>query len=170
MILFNEEQFFAWIEAIGTILSAIGSTPSIPLSEETLNDLNLIGNVLQTVGNVYIPEDEELLYQVGTKLQAIGNLVVIEGFFVENQDLSNLLNLQGDLIQALGGTISIDYEGNQTLNDALNNIGNFIQVIGNIYQALSITYLENSEKSQELNTLGSWIQAVGAVLTALTTD
>lgn len=168
--MFNEAQLFAWIEAIGTLLSAIASTPSTPLSESTLNDLNLIGNVLQAVGNGYIPEDEELLTKVGTKIQALGNILAIESFFVQSDKIDNLLNFQGDLLQALGSAISINYDGDQSLNDALNNIGNFIQTIGNLLQALSITYQGNSEQAQELNVVGSWIQVIGAVLTALTTD
>lgn len=166
----NEAQISAWIEAIGTTLSAIGSTPSKILSESMLNDLNLIGNVLQAVGNGYIPENEELLNKFGTGLQALGNIVVIQGLFIEDQKTSELLNTQGNLIQTLGGGISLNFQENQTINEALNNIGNIIQIIGNIYQVLSVKYPQNSEKYQELNTLGSWIQAIGAVLSALTVD
>lgn len=166
----NEAQMSAWLEAIGTILSAIGSTPSKILPASVLNDLNLIGNVLQAVGSGIIPEDEEYLDQVGSKIQALGNIVTIQGFFVEDQQTSQLLNTQGNLIQALGGGVSLDFENNQTVNEALNNIGNAIQIIGNAYQAISINYPSNSKKAQELNTIGSWIQAVGSVLSALTVD
>lgn len=166
----NEAQIYAWIEAIGTTLSAIASTPSKILSDSMLNDLNLIGNVLQAVGNGYIPEDEELLVKFGTGLQALGNIVVIQGFFAPDQETSELLNTQGNLLQTLGGGASIDFQENQTVNEALNNIGNIIQVIGNSIQVLSVKYPQNSEKYQELNTVGSWVQAIGAVLSALTVD
>ena len=36
-----------WIEAVGTIVSAIGSTPSKIFSEQTITDFNIIGNVLE---------------------------------------------------------------------------------------------------------------------------
>jgi hypothetical protein len=166
----NEAQISAWLEAIGTILSAIGNTPSNVLSASKLNDLNLIGNVLQAVGSGIISEDEDYLDQVGSKVEALGNIVTIQAFFVENQRSSQLLNTQGNLIQALGSGVSLDLDTNQTVNEALNNIGNIVQIIGNAYQAFSIKYPPDSQQAQELNTIGSWIQAVGSVLSALTVD
>jgi hypothetical protein len=41
-----------WIEAAGNILAAIGSTPSIPLSDEVKTELRLVGNALQAIGSV----------------------------------------------------------------------------------------------------------------------
>lgn len=166
----DKAQISAWLEAIGTVLSAIGSTPSNILSSSMLNDFNLIGNVLQAVGSSILPENEDNLDQVGNKIGAVGNIITIQGFFVEDQQTSQLLNTQGNLLQALGSGVSLNLENDQTVNDVLNNIGNVLQIIGNSYQAFSIKYPPNSQKAQELNTVGSWIQAVGAVLSALTVN
>jgi len=166
----DKAQISAWLEAIGTVLSAIGSTPSNILSSSMLNDFNLIGNVLLAVGSSILPENEDNLDQVGNKIGAVGNIITIQGFFVEDQQTSQLLNTQGNLLQALGSGVSLDLENDQTVNDVLNNIGNVLQIIGNSYQAFSIKYQPNSQKAQELNTVGSWIQAVVAVLSALTVN
>ena len=39
-----------WIEAIGTLITAIGSTPSTMFSQQTLTDFNIIGNILEAGG------------------------------------------------------------------------------------------------------------------------
>lgn len=168
--MWNVSQISSWIIAVGTVISAIGSTPSQVLSNAMLRDLNIIGDALQAVGSGIIPTDADPLDKVGSQLGAIGNLITLESFFIEDQNTSSLISAQGDFVQALGGVLTIDYSGNQSIEDALNNIGNVLQVIGTIYQALSIKYPSNSQKAQEMNTVGSWIQAVGAVLSALTVD
>ncbi|WP_077622384.1 DUF6944 family repetitive protein [Sediminibacillus massiliensis] len=46
----------AWIQAIGTVIAAIGSTPTTHLPQKLLQDLNLIGNVLQGTGNALMAD------------------------------------------------------------------------------------------------------------------
>lgn len=165
--MWSESQISAWIEAIGTVISAIGSTPSQVLSDAMLRDLNIIGLALQAVGSGLIPENQDDLFKIGSQLEAIGNLVSLQAEFIENENVSSVLSSQGDLIEAVGGALTIDFTGNQSIQNALNNIGDVIQVIGASYQALSVRYPPNSQKNQEVNTVGSWIQAVGAVLSAI---
>ncbi|MEK4522013.1 hypothetical protein MKX96_10345 [Psychrobacillus sp. FSL W7-1493] len=165
--MWTESQISVWIEAIGTVLSAIGSTPSHVLSDAMLNDLNVIGLALQAIGSSLIPQNQDYLFIVGSQLEAIGNLVSLQAEFIENENVSSVLGSQGDLIEAVGGALTIDFTGNQSIQNALNNLGDVIQVVGAAYQALSVRYPPNSLKNQEINTVGSWIQAVGAVLSAI---
>ena len=170
MMEMNEEKFSAWLVAIGTVLSAIANTPSDTLSDSMLEDLDLIGSVLQAVGSGIIPEDAEYLEQVGGRIEAFGDIVTIQALFVEDERTSRLLNAQGNLIQVAGTGLGLNLEGNQTRNEALNTVGDVLQMIGNTLIAFSIKYPPNSKKAQEFNTVGSWIEATGAVLSALTVD
>ncbi|MGM9951565.1 MAG: DUF6944 family repetitive protein [Lysinibacillus sp.] len=166
----NEAQISAWLIAVGTVLSAIGSTPSDVLSESALEDLDLIGSVLQAVGSGIIPADADYLEKAGGQIETVGDLLTVQSFFVEDERASELLNAQGNLIQAVGTGLALNLEANQTVNEALFTIGEILQIIGNAYIAYSINYPPNSEKSQEFITVGSWIEAIGAVLSALTVD
>ncbi|NYE04064.1 hypothetical protein F4694_000808 [Bacillus niacini] len=52
-----KELFGAWIQAIGTVTAAVGSTPS--LNDDTQESLNLWGNVLQGTGNALFADAQE---------------------------------------------------------------------------------------------------------------
>ena len=166
----NEEKFSAWLVAIGTVLSAIANTPSSVLSDSVQEDLDLVGSVLQAVGSGIIPADAEYREQVGGRIEALGDIVTIQSLFVEDERTSGLLNAQGNLIQAVGTGFALNLEDNQTVKEALNTIGDVLQMIGNIYIAFSTKYPPDSKKAQELNTVGGWIEATGAVLSALAVD
>ena len=140
MMKMNEAKFSAWLIAIGTVLSAIANTPSATLSDSVLEDLDLIGSVLQAVGSGIIPEDAEYLEQVGGRIEALGDIVTVQALFVEDERTSALLNAQGNLIQVVGTGLGLNLEGNQTVNEALNTIGDLLQMIGNSYIAFSINY------------------------------
>jgi len=157
-----------WIEAIGTIVAAIGNTPSTTFSQSTLKDFRLIGNVLQACGSALLAETGELLLDiVGDKLQALGNITVVAAILDSNEQSSQRLSTQGNLLQILGGGVSINTQTNLSLIQTIDNIGNIIQVIGNTIQVLANT---NTEEGIIMNTTGSWVQAVGAVITALAAD
>lgn len=105
-----------WIEAVGAIITAIGSTPSTIFTEQTLTDFNLIGNILEAGGSAIASESEDaLLDRVGEQLQAIGNLTVVAGILNNNEQSSQLLEKQGDLLQLVGIGITINTQGKQTL-------------------------------------------------------
>lgn len=157
-----------WIEAVGTIVAAIGSTPSTIFSEQTLTDFNLIGNILEAGGIAIAANNEDsLLTQVGDELQAIGNIVVVAGILTNNEQLGQLLETQGDLLQIIGGGITINTQGKLTLLETIANTGNIIQLIGNVIQVFANT---DTQEGVILNAVGAWTQAVGAVTTALATN
>lgn len=157
-----------WIEAIGTIVAAIGNTPSKVISKSMLKDLRLIGNVLQANGSALVADNEELLLDiVGDQLQAIGNITVVAGILDTNEKSSQRLLTQGNLLQILGTGVSVNTQGNLSLIQNIDNIGNIIQAIGNTIQVFSNT---NTEEGISMNVVGVWTQAVGAVITALAAD
>lgn len=75
----------SWIQAIGTMISAIGSTPSNRINKDLHNDLNLWGNVLQGTGNALSADGEEemSLEKLGNQIQSIGNSSVIAGMMID---------------------------------------------------------------------------------------
>lgn len=158
----------SWIAAIGTVLAAIGSTPSKVLSETILEDLNIIGNSLQGVGNALIVDspETEVNDKIGSSIQSIGNSTVLVGLLSNDEKSSVRLNKQGNLLQALGSGVSINYDDNIA---SMSNLGNALQSIGNSLQALALKgTLIHTEEGGQLGTIGSWIQAVGAVISAVT--
>lgn len=167
--------FGSWTQAIGTVLSAIGSTPFERLEQEILDDLNLWGNVLQATGNALVADgtEENSLEKVGNAVQAIGNSTVLYGnILFSGEEQEQLLVIKGNLIQALGGGVALGYELDQRKTSGLtyNIVGNYLQVIGNSLQAFGGKYElknANSAKSQSYEVSGSWIQAVGAVISAV---
>ncbi|MFL8936068.1 DUF6944 family repetitive protein [Rossellomorea oryzaecorticis] len=165
--------FGAWVQAVGTVLSAIGNTPSKSLSDDTLTNLDIIGNEMQATGNaleadaIKNPFD---LTKIGNQVQSIGNLTVLSGLVFDfNEVTKQELDIKGNLLQALGGSAAVadSLDEERTLDELLSIYGNALQVIGNSLQAISGILELNNEESGDLNVIGSWIQAVGAVLSAL---
>ncbi|AWE07310.1 hypothetical protein DCE79_07945 [Lysinibacillus sp. 2017] len=157
-----------WIEAIGTIITAIGSTPSTIFTQQTLTDFNIIGNILEAGGTAIAAESEDsLLNSVGDQLQAIGNLAVVAGILGNNEQSSQLLEMQGNLLQVVGIGVTINTQGQQTLLQTISNTGNIIQLIGTVIQVFANT---DTQEGIEMNAIGAWIQVVGAVITALATE
>jgi hypothetical protein len=102
-----KELFGAWIQAIGTVTAAVGSTPS--LNEDTQESLNLWGNVLQGTGNALIADAQEgfTLEKLGNEVQAIGNTTVVAGIVLNISEENKLkLDINGNLLQAIGGEIA----------------------------------------------------------------
>ncbi|GGB42090.1 hypothetical protein GCM10011409_19560 [Lentibacillus populi] len=90
------------------------------------------------------------------------------------------LIISGNLIQALGGLVSLADELNDPTasGQIYNIIGNLLQSIGNSLQAIAGMYeLENKhvdhkgykidENIETLEISGSWIQATGSVMTLI---
>jgi len=157
-----------WIGTIGTIISAIGSTPSTIFTEQTLEDFNLIGNILEAGGSAIVAETEDsLLNEVGGQIAAIGNLAVVAGILSKNEQTSQLLEKQGDLLQLVGIGITIDTRGNLTLSETIANTGLIIQVIGITIEIFADT---ETDEGKVMGAVGAWLQAVGAVITTLATE
>lgn len=157
-----------WIEAIGTVVTAIGSTPSTIFTQQMLTDFTIIGNILEAGGCAISAENEDsLLDRVGDQLQAIGNLTVVAGILDKNEQSGQLIQMQGNLIQVVGAGITINTQGKLTLSQTIANTGNIIQLIGNVIQVFANT---DTQEGVVMNAVGAWIQAVGAIITALASD
>lgn len=157
-----------WIVAIGSLLSAIASTPSNIFTQQTLTDFNLIGNILEGGGSAVVSETEDaLLNKVGDQLQAIGNLATVVGILSKNEQSGQLLEKQGSLLQVVGLGIVINTEGKLTLLETISNTGNIIQLIGTVTEVFADT---DTKEGEVMNAVGAWIQVVGAVITALATE
>lgn len=165
------------IQAIGTVISAYANTPNKFLSQNFLDDLDLIGNTLQGTGNALIADGQEpfTLSKIGNEVQAAGNTTVIAGMILPFEDRTKqILNIKGNLLQSFGAGIELgdELEEEPSIDKAINVISNLLQAAGNALQALGGKYeLENPdgdhEYSQALIVAGSWIQASGSVLSAL---
>jgi hypothetical protein len=165
--------FGAWIQAIGTVLSAIGNTPIKSVSEDTLENIDIVGNELQAAGNALEADaikNPGNLTKIGNQIQSIGNLIVISALMIDfNEVTRQELDIKGNLLQALGGSAAVadSLDEERTLDELLSIYGNALQVIGNSLQAVSGILELNNEDSGDLNVIGSWIQAVGSILSAL---
>ena len=158
----------SWIDAIGTVVAAIGSTPSKILSKKIMEDLVFIGNAFQGIGSSLVVDSPETLPndRVGSAIQSIGNLTVMHGLLNTDVEAGRVTNKQGNLLQALGAGASINYDGEIT---SINNIGNGLQVVGNSLQALALRDdVIETEEGLILDMVGSWVQAVGTVISAIT--
>lgn len=170
----NKEKavFGAWIQAIGTVTAAVGSTPSKVLTDQQLENLNLWGNVLQGTGNAILADTEETftLNKIGNMIQAIGNSTVVTGIIIDfSESTKSLLDIQGNLLQATGGgTALADAFGEERSIEQLYSIyGNLLQVIGNSMQAIAGGMELRNEDPGNLNVAGSWIQAIGSIISAI---
>jgi hypothetical protein len=170
----NKEKavFGAWIQAIGTVTAAVGSTPSKVLTDQQLENLNLWGNVLQGTGNAILADTEDTftLNKIGNMIQSIGNSTVVTGIIIDfSERTQTLLEVQGNLLQATGGgTALADAFGEERSIEQLYSIyGNLLQVIGNSMQAIAGGMELRNEDPGNLNVAGSWIQAIGSIISAI---
>ncbi|ANP81831.1 hypothetical protein BAQ53_13550 [Bacillus sp. B25(2016b)] len=158
-----KEIFGAWVTAIGTITSAIGSTPFDFISSNVRKDLNVYGNVLQAVGNALEADGQEevSLEKIGNEIQSIGNVTVISGLIIDFKEETQIkLVIAGNWTQALGGLTALadEFEDISDKDESLNIIGNLLQSIGNSLQAIggikelkSIRNKEQSNKERSVN-------------------
>ncbi|MCP1164818.1 hypothetical protein NKS31_17775 [Bacillus sp. 1813sda1] len=153
-----KEIFGAWVAAIGTITSAIGSTPFEFISSNVRKDLNVYGNVLQAVGNALEADGqgEVSLEQIGNEIQSIGNVTVISGLIIEFKEETQIkLVIAGNWTQALGGLTALadEFEDTSDKDESLNIIGNLLQSIGNSLQAIGgideLKIIRNKEQSNK---------------------
>ncbi|HHU20676.1 MAG TPA: hypothetical protein GXZ58_10795 [Bacilli bacterium] len=161
-----------WEQALGTLASAIGNTPSFQFNQIMQNNLALIGNTMQATGNALIADSEPIitLTKIGNQIQAIGNTTVITSLFTKNHALQPELQIKGDLLQSFGSAISLPdlfMIENKSSTDLLNICVSILQSIGNYLQALA-TKIGANEKGTMINLAGSWIQTIGAFIQAFT--
>lgn len=171
-----KEVFGSVLSTIGTIESAIGSTPFKNMSEKVSFNLRLQGNVLQATGNGLSADGQGNVFSlenIGDEVQAIGNSTVIIGLLIKfKNQIDQKLIISGNWLQALGSFVGLtdEFEDSTPSGRSYNIIGGFLQGIGNSMQALSGVYQledENDIDAQFLGMLGSWIQAVGSVFSLI---
>jgi len=162
-----------WVQAIGTILAALGNSAWNLLREEEIKDLDLIGNILQSFGNAIQADQQETITfeKIGAEIQAIGNTVVASSYILLEDELESKLIIKGNWLQAFGAIIEAVDEvfDNSGKEQTLNIIGNTTQAVGNSFQAIGGKHIlfNNNDKGKFLVISGSWIQAVGTILNAI---
>jgi hypothetical protein len=167
----QKELFGAWVQASGTTLAAIGSTPLKIFSESQLTSLNLWGNELQALGNALIADSEDrfTMEKIGNQIQAAGNITVIAGIILPLDDVTGQeLDIKGNLMQALGGSAALKdtFAEERSLDTLYLLYGNLLQIIGNSMQAISGILELRGREGGKINTAGSWIQAKGSIIQA----
>ncbi|PGM55661.1 hypothetical protein [Bacillus sp. AFS053548] len=183
------------IVSIGTIVAAVGSTPSNYLNSSVRDDLTLIGNVLQAEGNAIDAEAKgSVLRAVGKEITASGNLTVITGLVFDiGKEASYKLFIAGNLLQALGLGVNTGETIDTTPFPGQSEtiVGGITQIIGNTLQAIGWSeaffeiredvnkqkevgyyedYIKKSNEPSESESLvatGSWIQAIGSVISVI---
>ncbi|MFF3023159.1 DUF6944 family repetitive protein [Gottfriedia sp. NPDC057948] len=182
------------IVSIGTIIAAIGSTPSNYIKSSVRDDLSLIGNVLQATGNGIDAEAEgTVLRAVGKETTASGNITVTSGLVFDiPKEASYKLFIAGNLLQALGLGVNVGeaIELEPFPGQSESIVGSITQIIGNTLQAFGWSealfelkeenkqknigfyegYLRKSNGQSESETIvatGSWIQAIGSVISVI---
>lgn len=162
-----------WIQAIGTIISAIANSEFDIFTSEQGDTLDLYGNVLQAAGNAIQADRQEALTfeKIGTEIQAVGNVIVAGALICLKDHVNTTLFVKGNWLQAFGALVEAvdEYFDNLGHKQPLNILGNITQALGNTFQAIGglQEQRENFEKAEFLVVSGSWIQAIGSVLNAI---
>ncbi|MCF6139037.1 DUF6944 family repetitive protein [Pseudalkalibacillus berkeleyi] len=161
----------SWTQAVGTILAAIGSTPSFNLPKQVDKNLRIVGNALQALGNAIQAAGSPTitLETTGNKIQVVGNLTVIYGIVADIPNVKKQeFEIAGNWLQALGALLAVFEQLSDIRKEFINILGNVLQSWGNSLQAIGgIIGLEgNDQLSTALDVNGSWIQALGSVFTA----
>ncbi|MEH7613059.1 DUF6944 family repetitive protein [Gottfriedia acidiceleris] len=151
------EVIGAWVNAIGTISSAISSTPMRGLKgenrkrwEDTSFHLDFGGNTFQAIGNIIeaFLGEPSVIEDAGEIIQASGNVTVLFSLLAaeaeeekveeeKNPDRAIKLNMTGNAQQAFGGLIAALEEVSSEDFDVSGFMGNFLQAIGNTLQVLA---------------------------------
>lgn len=155
----------SWITAIGTIASAIGSTPLRSLQgedkkkwDDISEQLDFGGNAFQAIGNIIEASFTEVfsLEVAGEIIQASGNVTVLFSILTKDNEVKKIrLNITGNAQQAFGGLLAVIDEIEEIIEqgsgDLTNPFGNLLQSIGNTLQAVGGLYdLEIVREKAEL--------------------
>ena len=161
----NSAQLGAAINAVGTVLSAIATTPSQSFLENIQDDLEFIGSILEALGTaIASDEDATTLVKTGELIDVIGSLEVAASAQTDNKQLQRLLYKKGNLLQALGEAATLPYGRQLAKSEVIATIGSILEIIGNSIQALVD---DTTELGIIWNAIGGWVQAVGAVITVV---
>ncbi|RYL91626.1 hypothetical protein [Sporolactobacillus sp. THM19-2] len=164
------EAGYLGINALGTIVAAIGATPGHAIiPDQWKNDFSIIGNALQAAGNTGEVGFSTGLDAVGDGTQALGNSLVIHGLITQKDGLRTIMI--GNWLQALGGTLTLQaplVDEERDWATILSIIGNLLQIAGNSLQAASVALQRTGKtNADQINLAGGWVQALGASLSYL---
>ena len=161
----DSEQVGAAINAVGTVLSAIATTPSKSIPDAIQDDIEFIGSILEALGTaIGSNEDATALVKTGELIDVIGSLEVAASAQTDNKQLQRLLYKKGNLLQALGEAATLPYGRQLAKSEVIATVGSVLEIIGNSIQALAD---DKTELGIIWNAIGGWVQAVGAVITVV---
>ncbi|ADU32337.1 DUF6944 family repetitive protein [Evansella cellulosilytica] len=165
-----------WIDAVGTIISAIAEVRELANVNEMNDLLVTIGEGLQAIGgsiaSLTATDDDELGFSgswidnAGAATSSIA--AYLQHIDEENGDDNILLESLGDGLQSLGSFMSAisDYEAGEdtyALGNAIQGIGAGLESIAGIYELRELEVA-----GQPIGTIGAILQAIGQNLNAVT--
>lgn len=163
----------AWIDVIGTVVSAIAETRAFLGFDQLYNFTLAIGEGFQALGELIVSTSghDGPLFFLGSWINAGGaatssvsaylsESVGEEAQYVKEQILGDSLQSMGSFLQSLG-----DY----SLGNYVYSAGNALQSFGAGLEAIAGNFeLRNSDdKAKLLAMVGSWFQASGANVFAI---
>ncbi len=150
------EYIGSWVLAIGANINAAASTPSPFLTDEQLEEINLVGFELQALGfAIQADSQSELnLESAGNGIAAIGMLEIISSILLPfSEKAETNLQVSGNLLASLGAfMIFIEERFNEPHEPGhgLEMIGNLMQAIGAGILAIALR-LQGAQKEAEKN-------------------
>ncbi|WP_078578444.1 DUF6944 family repetitive protein [Salipaludibacillus agaradhaerens] len=163
----------AWLNAIGTIISAAAEVRTLAGFDDINNKLVSIGEGLQAVGTSIagtVAEDNPLNF-AGDWIDGAGAALASIAAYLQDIDEENgvenlRLEALGDAFQSMGAAMSAlgDYstgEYDYALGNTLESLGAGLESIGTTYE------IRGLEGGQAITTIGAIIQATGANYNAL---
>ncbi len=161
----------AWLDGIGTILSAMAEINA--LSGERNHHVVVIGEGLQAVGTMIIGtvENDDPLDFAGNWIDGVGAATSSYGAYlqaidVENGDETARLEILGDSFQSMGASMSaladfLQGENLLAFGNTLQGVGAALEAIGGVYE------LNEKEEGQLMTAIGATIQAIGSNFNAI---
>lgn len=154
----------SWITLIGTVASAIASTPMRNLNDDekkiwdqASDQLDYSGNALQAIGNTYevFNTDEFTLEVAGELIEASGSVTVMFSYHVEDNERKQIeLNISGNVQQTIGGLLAIIELANELIEqnggDPTSLMGNLLGTIGSTLQVIAGYYDINIVEDREM--------------------
>ena len=155
----------AWLDGIGTILSAIGNTPCPFVREQLLLNIDFVGDVLQANAAAVMAdlEEEYNLSKIGNSIDASGNVTEIAGNISSNELLAN----SGNAIQTVGTGLTLVDALTEPLIDLYYVYGSLLETIGLSMQTIAGGFPSGNKFGERLNTAGTWVQAIGSNIEAI---
>ncbi|MFN7252021.1 MAG: DUF6944 family repetitive protein [Anaerobacillus sp.] len=159
----------AWMEAIGTIISALAETRELVGITEFNNRIVAVGKGLQAVGSMLIGtvETDDPLNFAGNWIDgagAAGSSIAsyLKYLEPENREANIRLEILGDSFQSMGASISA--LADHLAGEEALALGNAAQGLGAGLEAIGANYRlkDRREEGQSLITIGAIIQAIGA--------